>query len=307
MSFRLFIYYCALCGGWAALMGWVLGVFITPADPARALGRDAIFGFSLGLMVALGLGLVDAGWNLGMRQPGRILVRVLVGVLVGAVGGLLGGLLGYWLKSLISMLSVVGWSLTGLLVGASIGAFDMLAAFITKREARSAKRKFIKCMVGGAIGGFLGGLVSVLLKSLFGSLFSDKNELWLWSPTAWGFVALGALIGLLVGLTQVFLKEAWIKVEAGFRPGREMILAKDSIVIGRAEGSDVALFGDGGVDKLHASITREGTQYFLEDKGTASGTFINDQPLRGRMPLRNGDLIRVGRSVLRFYERQKRV
>ena len=25
MSFRAFIYYCALCGGWAALVGWLLG------------------------------------------------------------------------------------------------------------------------------------------------------------------------------------------------------------------------------------------------------------------------------------------
>ena len=25
MSFRLFIYYCALCGGWAAFFGWMLG------------------------------------------------------------------------------------------------------------------------------------------------------------------------------------------------------------------------------------------------------------------------------------------
>ncbi|MFO0964643.1 MAG: FHA domain-containing protein [Gemmataceae bacterium] len=304
MSFRLFIYYCGLCGGWAALVGWILGRLLAPGD---SVGRDAVLGFSLGLMVAFGLGLVDSVWNLGIRQFGRVSIRVLIGVLVGAVGGLLGGLLGHFLNWLSGgFLFTLAWAFTGLLVGASIGSFEMLSAFITKREGRSARKKFVKCMMGGTIGGFLGGVLAWLFRLAFASLLSSKNEQWLWSPTAWGFVALGAFIGLLVGMAQVLLKEAWIKVEAGFRPGREMILAKDDIVIGRSEGSDVALFGDSGVEKLHASINKIGDQYFIEDKGSAGGTLVNDRPLRGRAPLRSGDLIRVGRSVLRFYERQKR-
>ena len=73
-----------------------------------------------------------------------------------------------------------------------------------------------------------------------------------------GFVALGMCIGLLVGLAQVILKEAWIKVEAGFRSGREMILAKDKTSIGRAEGVDIPLFGDAAVGRLHAHIVQRG-------------------------------------------------
>lgn len=306
MSFRLFIYYCALCGGWAALLGWMLGRFLAPGGEDASLGRDAVMGFALGLMVALGLGLVDAVWNLGLRQFGRVSVRVLVGILVGAVGGLLGGLLGHLLYGMAGFLFALGWLFTGFLVGVSIGAFEMLASFITKKETRAARRKFVKCMVGGAIGGLLGGLLAWLFRMAFAGIFSGKNQQWLWSPTALGFVALGACIGLLVGLAQVWLKEAWLKVEAGFRAGREMILSKENVNIGRAEGSDVALFGDSGVEKLHAAIMKVGDQYFIEDKNSSTGTFINDQLLRGRLPLRNGDMIRVGNSVLRFYERQKR-
>jgi MFS family permease len=303
MSFRLFIYYCALIGGWAAFLGWILGRLLSPQDD---FGRDAILGFSLGLMVALGLGLVDATWNLGMRQFGRVTVRVVVGMLIGAVGGLLGGMAGHGLYKLVPFLFTIGWILTGFLVGASIGSFEALASFITKKETRSARKKFVRCMLGGTIGGLIGGLLAWLFRGAFVAMMSSKNPQWLWSPTALGFVVLGACIGLLVGCAQVFFKEAWIKVEAGFRPGREMILSKDNTVIGRAEGSDVALFGDAGVDKLHAAIMRIGNQYFIEDKNTGNGTFINDQPLRGRAALRNGDMIRVGRSVLRFYEKQKR-
>ena len=121
-----------------------------------------------------------------------------------------------------------------------------------------------------------------------------------------GFVALGMCIGLLVGLAQVILKEAWIKVEAGFRAGREMILAKEKTSVGRAEGVDIALFGDAGVEKLHANIVMEGGRYFLVDSTTPGGSFVNDQRVNGRMPLSSGDIIRMGRSILRFYERQKR-
>jgi len=303
MSFRLFIYYCALCGGWAAFVGWILGRLIAPGD---ALARDAVMGFALGLMVAFGLGLVDSAWNLGMRQFGRVTVRVLVGMLVGAVGGLLGGLLGYWLFHLAGFLFALGWMFTGMLVGASIGSFEVLASFITKKETRSARKKFIKCMIGGTVGGLLGGLLAWAFRAVLGAILSGKNQQWLWTPTALGFVALGACIGLLVGMAQVFLKEAWVKVESGFRAGREMILAKENIVIGRGEGSDVALFGDSGVEKSHAEILKVGNQYYIEDKHSSTGTFINDQPLRGRSPLQNGDMIRVGNSVLRFYEKQKR-
>jgi pSer/pThr/pTyr-binding forkhead associated (FHA) protein len=104
----------------------------------------------------------------------------------------------------------------------------------------------------------------------------------------------------------VILKGAWVKVEAGFRSGREMILAKEKTSIGRAEGVDIALFGDAGVDRLHANIVLEGGRYFVEDSPNSGGTFINDRKVNGRAELNTGDLIRVGKSALRFYEKAKR-
>ena len=132
-----------------------------------------------------------------------------------------------------------------------------------------------------------------------------KKTGWL-SPAGFGYVALGACIGLLVGLAQVILKDAWLKVEAGFRAGREMILAKETTSIGRGEACDVGLFGDGGVEKLHACIMKRGNAYFLEDVNTPGGTFVNDAKVSGSTPLHNGDLVRVGRSVLRFFEKPKK-
>lgn len=302
MSFRLFIYYCALCGGWAAFFGWMLGRMVSPTN---VTGRDGIRGMMLGVLVALGLSLVDSLWNLSLRKFGQITLRVGVALLVGAVGGLLGGLIGSLLYDISAIFFVFGWTLTGLLVGASIGAFEFLSSVISNQNASFSRKKLIKCLVGGTVGGVIGGILALLLGGIWEKL-KDAPEDWLWSKTAMGFVALGMCIGLLVGLAQVILKEAWIKVEQGFRAGREMILAKDKTSVGRAEGSDIALFGDPGVERLHAYIVQEGGRYYLEDSQTPGGTYVNDQRVNGRMPLNSGDLIRMGRSVLRFYEKQKR-
>jgi FHA domain len=315
MSFRLFAYYCAICGAWAAFFGWILGRLLapTPEDGSDlGVGRTGLRGMSLGLMIALGLSLIDSVWVFGLNRLGPVVMRVGVAVLVGAVGGLLGGVLGQWLYGYWVFFYVIGWTLTGALIGVSIGAFDIALSVINKQDVINSKRKLLKCLMGGTVGGLVGGSLSLLIKFAFAGsalswMFKNKDTELQWTPNAVGFVLLGACIGLLVALAQIILKEAWIKVEAGFRPGREMILAKDSTSIGRAESSDIALFGDAGVERSHAHIVQKDGQYFLEDNDTPGGTFINDVKVIGRSPLRSGDLIKMGgKSLLRFYERPKK-
>lgn len=161
-------------------------------------------------------------------------------------------------------------------------------------------------MSGGAVGGILGGLIAIFVETAWNNIRPSAEVDWLWSDKATGFVALGMCVGLLVGVAQVILKEAWIRVEAGFRAGREIILIKDQTSVGRAEGADIPLFGDQGVEKKHAKIVSEEGQYVLVDGTAPGGTFVNEERVDGRIALRSGDEIRMGRSVLRFYERQKR-
>jgi hypothetical protein len=305
MSFRLFIYYCALCGGWAAFGGWALGHALAPST---GIARTVLFGMSLGLVLSFGLGCIDALWNLGGRQYRAIAARAGTALGVGALGGICGGLVGYLLYDATGqdLFFVLGWTFTGVLIGSSIAAYEVITSFVGGKDKTAALKKLLKCTLGGTVGGVLGGSLALGLQVLFSKVFSGKDLASLWSPTSWGFVALGLLIGLLVGMAQVLLKEAWIKVEAGFRPGRELILSKASTSIGRAEGSDIALFGDNAIEKTHAHIVQQGGRYYLQPEAAAAVTFVNDQPLRGRTALQSGDLIRLGsRSVLRFYEKQK--
>src|SRR5262249_27428457 len=158
-------------------------------------------------------------------------------------------------------LFVIGWTLTGALIGTSVGMFEWLMSLITNRDQMGAQKKLLKTLSGGTVGGVLGGILALVMLMAFNGLFSNKDTTKLWSPFATGFVALGACIGLLVALAQVMLKEAWVKVEAGFKPGREKILSKEKTTVGRAEACDIGLFGDNGIEKMHASIILQGNRY----------------------------------------------
>jgi len=306
MSFRLFIYYCAAWGACAAFFGWLLGRVLA-GEPG--LGSASVKGLALGVLVALGLGLVDALAAASQRDAGAMGIRLTLALLIGAVGGLIGGFLGQlfvrWSDYKWESLYLFGWTLTGLLIGMAPASFDMLGAVLRNEERSGARRKLRNGMIGGTVGGIIGALGYLFLRKAWGGLFSGSEVDDLYSPSAAGFVVLGACIGLAVGLAQVMLKEAWVRVDAGFRPGRELILTKPEITLGRAESCDVGLFGGQGVEKLHARITRQGDRYLLTDAGTPGGTLLNGTRLAEPAPLRDGDRIQMGNCVLTFGERRK--
>jgi MFS family permease len=301
MSFKLFIYYCALCGGWAAFMTWGLIFALKLDDRIENLYlKAAAIAAMLGLFVAFAIGILDALMNsTGFQRFARVLVCVGVGL----IGGLLGGLFGEILFSASHFFRPVGWALAGSIIGASIGVFDLLRASMSSSGGVGmALRKMINGVIGGSIGGFIGGILLDIMGKTSGALGINLEQ----SPRMIGLVILGACIGLLIALAQVILKEASILVEAGFKAGRNIILSKPETTAGRAEGNDIGLFGDQGVEKHHAKIVKKGDRYVLVDNGTPGGTYLNGMRIDGPAPLRSGDAIGMGRSVLRFTERQKR-
>src|SRR5712691_11691105 len=89
MSFRWFIYYCGMCGGCAAFVGWLLGRYMPSNNEILQAGLKGLF---LGMIVSLILALLDSLWNGGGGLPR--LLRVLAAMTVGGLGGFLGGLVG---------------------------------------------------------------------------------------------------------------------------------------------------------------------------------------------------------------------
>jgi hypothetical protein len=140
MSFRWFIYYCAVCGGCAALVGWTLGKFPS-LSPSVLL--DAFKALCVGVMLGAVLALIDSLVNFSWGQVFLIASRVLTAGFIGGLAGFFGGLITGGVTRNLNILSlqiagqILGWTLTGLLIGASVGVFDLLLA---RRTAESRPR-----------------------------------------------------------------------------------------------------------------------------------------------------------------------
>ena len=68
--------------------------------------------------------------------------------------------------------------------------------------------------------------------------------------------------------------------------------------IGRMRENDVVI-DNLSVSRFHARLQLAGGHVFLEDNGSENGCFVNDQRVRGRLELRPGDVIGIGKHQLR--------
>ncbi|MGH9101762.1 MAG: FHA domain-containing protein [Acidimicrobiales bacterium] len=81
------------------------------------------------------------------------------------------------------------------------------------------------------------------------------------------------------------------------RRGLDFQLGEETTV-GRAPGCGVSLPADSFTSHLHARIfLRDGVAY-VEDLGSTNGTWLNAQRVETATPLRPGDRLQVGRTVL---------
>jgi pSer/pThr/pTyr-binding forkhead associated (FHA) protein len=75
----------------------------------------------------------------------------------------------------------------------------------------------------------------------------------------------------------------------------------DRATIGRDATNDVALTWDVEVSRVHAELVRVGVRWTLADEGLSrNGSFVNGERVRGRRPLEDGDVLRVGATTIGF-------
>ena len=76
---------------------------------------------------------------------------------------------------------------------------------------------------------------------------------------------------------------------------------KDRLSVGRSDGNDVALPWDTEVSRLHAELERIADEWTVSDDGLSrNGTYLNGTRISGRQRLRDGDVLRVGRTALAY-------
>ena len=72
-------------------------------------------------------------------------------------------------------------------------------------------------------------------------------------------------------------------------------------VIGRGVHNDVVLGWDPEVSRTHAHLEPLGPDWTLVDDGLSrNGSFVNGERVAGRRRLRDGDVLRIGRTTLQF-------
>ncbi len=304
VSGRVLLYVVA--GIAAGLLTWFVSDgsgFIRLPDSMRMTPRDAVnmqvvfmtWGGSIGVL----LGVVDM---LVRGQTAQWPKIVGIGLAVGIVSGVLGGSFAmpifgalyhnqattpfHFLGNVIAR--ALGWAFIGALAGTAPGWRKL-----SVRVGRNG-------LIGGLIGGLLGGTVFEIVPYLMPGIPRPGMV-----ARFFGFLITGALIGLFVALVQELLKEAWIRVVVGRNEGREILVEKADTSIGRAELSDVALFGDTNVAKKHAVLSvQPNGQFLLRDISAGPiGILVNGQKISGETIVRNGDQIQIASKLLVFYER----
>ena len=74
------------------------------------------------------------------------------------------------------------------------------------------------------------------------------------------------------------------------------------LTIGRAPGCAVSLASDNFVSHVHARLFLQDREYWVEDLGSTNGTLVNGRKVTGAVPLRRGDRLQVGRTVLELHK-----
>jgi len=77
--------------------------------------------------------------------------------------------------------------------------------------------------------------------------------------------------------------------------------ANTRVTVGRSTGNDVSLEWDTEVSRLHVELERLGDEWTASDDGLSrNGSFVNGQRISGRHRLRDGDVLRVGRTQIAY-------
>ena len=82
--------------------------------------------------------------------------------------------------------------------------------------------------------------------------------------------------------------------------GKRYQLDKSTIVIGRSTEADIVIV-EQSVSRQHAKCMTEGQTTYLQDMGSSNGTFVNQEKTSAKTALKDGDVIRLGTVLLKYF------
>ncbi|HLG16304.1 MAG TPA: FHA domain-containing protein [Blastocatellia bacterium] len=261
----------------------------------------------VGGLIGLAIGSID---GIICRLPRRALIAGGVGLVVGFIGGFVSGILANLAYAPLTTLAMkqtgesigslstfgfllqmggraLAWSLAGITMGLGQGI------------ALRSKRLLIYGLLGGVIGGLIGGLMFDPIHFILVGTDAPSAH---WSRLV-GLAAVGSSVGAMIGVVELLVRDAWLRMTAGPLAGKEFLIFKDVMNIGSSPRSDIFLFNDPQVADLHATLRSVGDECEIESRDQLRPLLLNGRPLK-QSRLRHGDEITIGRAVFVFQKRQ---
>ncbi len=94
-------------------------------------------------------------------------------------------------------------------------------------------------------------------------------------------------------------RNAALVVIYGAELGRKYDLTAETTVIGRSSSCTIQIDQEA-ISRQHARISVQGKQVKVEDLGSTNGTIVNDEAVKSPRALRNGDFIKIGRTIFKY-------
>ncbi len=92
-----------------------------------------------------------------------------------------------------------------------------------------------------------------------------------------------------------------ITIQTGPDQGKEISLDKPDMGIGRDGHNDIVI-NDPEVSRYHAHLFLGDKGYFVEDKGSTNGTFVNTKRITEPTLLKNNDVVLLGENISFVFE-----
>ena len=301
------VFYLSLASGLGAFVAWaILEPFI---DDSLVRGDE--FQVAMVLLfptVAAFVGLfLGAAEGIMCRNPLRATICAAVGMGCGFGGGLIAWFVGEILFGITMVIAVsfmdnpqpgerpTGIAMMILMMGRAVSwAIIAIPAGLGQGIALRDKKVALNGLLGALLGGLLFDPIDYALTPPGGQASVSR---------AVGFLTIGLMVGLFVGVVEQWTKSAWLLMKAGPLAGKQFILFRNPTVLGSSPKADVYLFKDEAIEPQHALIHNRGGRYEIEDRNTADGTYVNGIPVPRRI-LKAGDQIVLGKTILEFSLRE---
>jgi hypothetical protein len=283
---------------------------VTEIDLARMQQSRLVFGFLLFPFVAGMVGLMVGGVEgIVCRTYSRAVWSSSLGLIIGVVGGTISFVVAGLVFGLLGQLSAgndptassgaflfqmfrrgLAWTIAGMAMGLGQG--------LAMRSGKLAFNGFIGGMVGGLLGGLVFDPINLLFLGADGISGAPLSR-------AIGLTVIGAAVGLMIGLTDMLTRDAWLKVIRGPLQGKEFSFNRTPMRLGSSPKNEIYLFKDPKVDPIHAEINKLRDAFEIADNNSSSGTLVNGQRIR-RQRLTDGARVQIGDSEFAYFSREKK-